>query len=202
MAQYGSSIQTMQITTGKARTTMDTYVASGTPTPYLPNGAKAQLGAAYYDNTPSTTYPNGMPAKYRYVRYNSTANAAVIAYPGPVFWTDKARTTVSSTMSEGLTGTQQDIAGWMMINSTDVSTLTAAILNGNFVWICVAGLVTVAASAASMAAGDWLIGDGSTAWLPVRVAGGTQSGYKYAAYALEAVSVAVTNNIFVICESL
>ncbi len=201
MAQYGSSIQTMQITTGKARTTLDTYVASGTPTPYLPNGAKAQLGAAYYDNTPSTTYPNGLPAKYRYVRYNSTANAAVSAYPAPVFWSDKAHTTVTSTMSESLTGTQQDIAGWLMINSTDLTTLTATILNGNFVWVCVAGLVTTAASAGSTAAGDWLIGS-ATAWLPVLVAGGTQSGYKYAAYALEAVSVNVTNNIFVICESL
>lgn len=196
MAQYGMTIQLMQF--GSPRTYMDVYTT--VPGPYPPYGQKAPLGAAYMDNTPSTTYPWGVPAKYRYVRYNSTANAAVVGYPAPVFWTDAGRTTVTSTMSEGITATQQDLAGWMMLNSGDQTALTATILNGNFVFICVAGLVTGAASAASIAAGDWLIG-GATAWTPVRVAGGTASGYKIGAYALTAVSSS-KSDIVVQCESL
>ena len=194
--QYGASLQTMQF--GNPRTTMDVY--STTPGPYPPYNQKAQLGAEYIDNTPSTTYPWGVPAKYRYVRYNSTANAAVVAYPAPVFWTDEGHTTVSSTMSEGVTATQQDLAGWMMLNSGDQTSLTAAILNGNFVYICVAGLVLGAASAASIVAGDWLIG-GATAWTPVRVASGTATGYKQGAIALTAVSSS-KSDIFVVVESL
>jgi hypothetical protein len=201
MAQYGASLQTAQVTTGNVRTTIDTYVATGTITPYQPNGARNPVGMKYYDNTPSTTYPNGLPAAYRYVRYSSTANAAVIAYPGPVFWTDIGKTTVTSTMSEGLTATQQSLAGWLMPNSTDISGLTAAILNGNWVWICVAGVVLNAASAASIAKGDFLIGS-SGAWVPVRVASGTAPTYLLGALALADVAGSYYNTIDVKVESL
>ncbi len=199
MPLYGQSQQSMQVTTGNFRTTMDAYQASTVVQPYQPNGAKAIVGGAIYDDTPSVTYPNGILSKYRYVRYNSTANAAVVAFPAPVFWTDEAKTTVTSTLTESISATVQDIAGWLMPNSTDISGLTAALLNGNWVWICVAGYVKGGAAAAG-SAGDWLVGS-SGAWVPVVVASGTNTGLRKAAY-LMANAAASIADIFVTVESL
>ncbi len=196
--QYGPSIQTADIETQNVRTNYDAYTT--TPNRLQPNGARNPVAAAYYDDTATTTYVNGVPAKYRYLRYNSSNNATVVAYPAPVFYSDIGRTTVTSKMSEGYTATQQDLAGWLMPNSGDLTSLTAALLNGNWVWVCVAGLVTGAASAGSVVKGDWLIG-GATPWVPVRVQPVTGTGYLVGAYALTNVSSS-KSDIIVLVESL
>lgn len=153
MGQYGPCDYTVQVTTGNFRTTMDKFDANK-----LNNGAVNTLGCAYYDNGPQpplVANVNGVVTKYRYVRYNSTANSvAVQAAPAAVYWTDATMTTVTGKVSEAL-GAQGFPAGLLMPNSTDITGLTAALLNGNFVWIAVAGIVLAVASAAA-AAGDQL----------------------------------------------
>lgn len=214
MAQYGASYQSMEIFTGNPRTVLDPLVANTYSAPTgayePPYGQLNNLGASYFDNTGKATLngtvtftPFGVPTKYRYVKYLSTDTTAVKGYPSPVFWVDEQMTTVSDKMSEGYTTTQQSIAGWLMVNSTDLTTLTITILNnsgnGSGVLIAVAGFVS-AAGAAAAGAGDWLIG-GATAWTPVVVASGTSTGYRQAAYALTAAS-SNQADIFVTVESL
>lgn len=195
MAQYAPSDQNIQVTTGNVRTVLD---VRDTTKPN--NGAPNALGSSYYDNPTSTANPNGVPVKYRYVRYNSTANSAVKAAPGLVYWVDNTYTTVTSTMSEGITGTLNDVAGFMMVNSTDLTTLTATLLNGNFVWICVGGYVKAAIVAAATAVGDAEVGGGA-AWVPVRVASGTAPTGRPAGFALTAISGS-TADVYVTCESI
>lgn len=212
MAQYGYSSQLSEVFTGNVRTVMDPLSASTSFTNLNPPvGALNPFGTVYMDNAPSATLngtvtklPSGIPSKYRYVKYLSTDTTAVKAYPSPVFWVDEQMTTVSDKMSEGYTTTQQSIAGWLMVNSTDLTTLTITLLNnggnGSGVFICVAGFVSNA-NVVTASAGDWLIG-GATAWTPVAVASGTSTGYKQAAYLLVASVSNAAADIFVEVESL
>lgn len=196
MAYFGFNEQT-QITTQNVRTTLDLYNASllQTGPTASSGGAMNTLGQAYYDYDP--TY--GFWTKYRYVKYKSTDATAMVGYPAPVFWTDEYKTTVSSKMSEGLPATQQSLAGWLMLNTTDLSTITLALLQSNYCFIAVGGFVKAGASAASIVKGDWLIG-GATPWVPVRVASGTPTGYTQGAYALSNVSSS-KSDLFIVLES-
>lgn len=144
MAKFGPNDPTLQVTTGNFRTTMDLFDATK-----LNNGAVNSLGSAYFDSPSTLANPNGAPTKYRYVRYNSAANTiAVQANPVAVYWTDFTFTTVSMKVSESW-GVQSGFAGILMPNSTDFAGLTAAKLNGNFVWIAVAGVVAGVVSSAA-----------------------------------------------------
>lgn len=145
MAQYGPTDYTLQVTTGNFRTTMDVFNASAPN-----NGAVNSLGAALFDNASTAANPNGAPTKYRYVRYQSTANPAVQAAPAAVWWKDATYTVVTGVSAEAWGGASS-FAGLLMPNSTDKAGLTAAILNGNFVWIAVAGIVTGVVFAAGAA---------------------------------------------------
>lgn len=158
------------VSTGNVYTTIDTYYASpsasGQTIPpsqtALPNGAYNYPGQAYL--LPISTFGlqgqngQGAPPVVRYVRYNSTANPAVVAAPAPVYWKDETFTVVTGVFSEGLTGTANSLAGWLLPNTTAISGLTAAILNGNWCFIAVSGFVPGATSVATTAAGDTLIG--------------------------------------------
>lgn len=159
MAQFSPSNQTVQVTTGNVRTTVDFPNTSlGTPLPYPTGVFPNPLGSTFWDNAITVANPNGQPTKYRYVKYQSTANPAVQANPAAVYWTDLTMTTVSGAVAEGWGG-QSSFAGIMMPNTTDLTTLTAALLNANggaAVWIAVAGIVTGVVSAAA-AAGDQLM---------------------------------------------
>lgn len=220
MAQYGSAYQTLEIFTGNVRTVQDLLAATSvggttainyTANAAYPNNQLNYFGSVYYDNAPSaklegvlTQLPNGIPSKYRYVKYLSTDVTAMKAYPAPVFWVDEQMTTVSDKMSEGFTATQESLAGWLMLNTTDLTTVTITNLNnsgnGCGVLICVAGFVA-AANVVTGSAGDWLIG-GATAWTPVNVAAGTATGYKLGAYYLQASISNAAADIFVTVESL
>jgi len=198
MSQYGSSIQTAQITTGNVRTTIDPR-----DTTFPNNKAVNPLGEKYYDNPVLVVGElSGSPVAYRYVRYNSTTNAAWLAEPAPVYWVDAAHTTVTGTFSEGLTATSADIAGYAMPNTTDLSQFTGAQLatavNGNFIWIQVFGRILGAFAPGSTAVGDLLIGATGN-FTSARIANhATQTADTPLAWATTAVSSSKSNQWVVV----
>lgn len=164
---FGASQQTAQITTGNVRTTYDPYKTTG---PIPPGGLPNALGTTYYDvggavgaPTSGPGNPAGVSTLYKYVLYKSTTNPALVAAPAIVYYTDNTYTVVSGTLADGLTGKACDAAGLLMPNTTDVSGLTAAILNnsgnGSGVWIAVGGYVKGGyIGALTIATGDYLYG--------------------------------------------
>lgn len=211
MAQFGASIQTAQVTTGNFRTTVDQFVSGYTGYPGNP-GARAIPGSSYYDSTGSftavttaTPYGNefGPPGKYRYVRYYSTSNPALtgLTAPAPVYWVDTTYTTVTPVYSESVTGGINAVAGILMVNTTDLvglvnSTPTTGqtALQGNFVWICVAGFVANAIGAASTAADDAVIGSVTT-FVPGRTAALTAPTDRVIGWAQSALGTPATGQI-------
>lgn len=159
------------VSTGNVYTAIDTYTATSSTSqtiantyPSYPNGAMNQPGQAYL--LPENTFGllnakgQGAPLVVRYVRYNSTANPALVAGPAPVYWTDETFTTVSGVFTEGIangTGSANSLAGFLLPNTTSVSGLTAAQLNGNWCFIAVSGFVSAAYLAAG-AVGGLVIG--------------------------------------------
>jgi hypothetical protein len=124
---------------------------------YVNNGALNPLGTLWTSPSPSqsstvlaTTGGYGCFTTYKYVRYNSTANPAMVAGPAPVYYTDETFTVVSGVFTEGIvstTGSANSIAGFLLPNTGSVagvglgSGVSATLLNGNFVWIAVEGFV-------------------------------------------------------------
>lgn len=189
MAQYGPTNQTVEFRNPRTQVDLPilTTVSVGPfPSPQFPN----QLGVVYYDNPVTIANPNGAPTKYRYVQFKGTAAPAIQARPAAVWWIDATMTTVTPTLSEGWGG-QSSFAGLLMPNSTDVSTLTTAILQANGgagVWIAVAGIVAGVASAAAAAgaqmfaaAADWATNGGFTTAAVGAATVGRQAGYAFAA---------------------
>jgi hypothetical protein len=123
------------------------------------NGALNPLGSIWTIPAPSNGgntllataagYGNFMSVKY--LRYSSTANAAVNVGPGICYYTDETFTTVSGTMSEGINGSNSSVAGFMLPNKGVVAgvglgttAFTAALLNGNYIFVAVGGFVPAA----------------------------------------------------------
>lgn len=157
------------VSTGNVFTAIDTYTATSTVNQTippsqtaLPNGAYNYPGQAYL--LPISTFGlqnqngQGAPLVVRYVRYNSTANPALLAVPAPVYWKDETFTVVTGVFSEGQTAGAASLAGWLLPNTASVSGLTAAILNGNWCFIAVSGFLAGAASVAGAASGATIIG--------------------------------------------
>lgn len=195
------------VSTGNIFTAIDTYYASPSTTGQtippsqtaLPNGAYNLPGQAYL--TPvvpgllSGVNGQGAPPVVRYVRYISTANPALVAFPAPVYWTDETFTNVSGVFSEGnpaATGNLNSFAGYLLPNTASVSGLTAAALNGNWVFICTSGFIKGAYVPASTAIGDALVGVTGNFTL-ARVASGTAPTSKRIAQALTAISGGVAD---------
>jgi hypothetical protein len=123
------------------------------------NGALNPLGSLWTIPSPSqggntllaTSTGYGSFLTVKYVRYNSTANPAVVTGPAPVYYVDETFTTVSGVFSEGIvasTGSANSIAGFLLPNSGTVTgvglgttAFTATLLNGNYVFIAVQGFV-------------------------------------------------------------
>lgn len=182
---------------GTVFTAIDTYNTAQTN-----NGAANMLGARF--PYPPLTVPIGAPAAGQgvqgviaYVQYKSTSNPNVLAQPGLVYWGDKSYTWVTGVSSEGAFGAN-GVAGYMFVNTTNYpGSLTGAqvatLLNptpgslGNFLWIAVGGYLPGATSAASVAAGDFLIGSG-TAFTPARMVAGTAPTNRVVGMAATAVS--------------
>jgi hypothetical protein len=154
------------------------------------NGAQndlGSLGVLAVCNQFSLSNGRGTTLVGRYVRYNSTANPALLAAPGPVYWKDETFTTVTGVSTESVGGVNM-VAGLMLINTTTVSGLTAATLNGNFVWIAVAGFVPgVTSIGVTYAAGDAMIG-AATNFTVGKVAAGTAPTNQVIGYAASATS--------------
>jgi hypothetical protein len=201
---FGLPVATPRITTGNVRTTYDLFTpAPGAstpgPTPAPFGGLANPLGTTFTDvggpdsvSGTLTQLPLLSTAIYRYVLYKSATNPALIANPGVVSYTDNTFTIVSGAMADGVTATASDFAGYLMPNTTDLSALTATILNnggnGSGVWICVGGFVKAARSLAAVAVGDTLVGGGTGSFIPARVASATAATFVRTATALTAVS--------------
>ena len=191
MAQFGASIQTAQVTSGNFQTTVDPYVSGYAGYPNNP-GERAIPGAAYYDSTGTFSNPWGAPGKYRYVRYYDSANTAItnLTAPAPCYWTDETYTTVTPIYNQGTATGLNGVAGLIMPNLTALPSLVLATtgtgigqtpLNGNWIWICVGGLVKSVIGVTGAVAGDKLIGS-TTAFTPGLVVAATTTGYRVIGY--------------------
>jgi hypothetical protein len=185
------------ITTGNPYTTIDTY-----NTAVINNGALNPLGSHYFwpPLNPASIVTKGIGAQamIAYVQYKSTSNPNLIASPGIVYWVDNTFTTVTGVSSESAFGIN-GVAGYLLLNTTNYpGSLTGAalalLLNpsggsaaGNFCWIQTGGYVIGARSAASVAAGDFLIGS-TTTFNPARMVANTAPTNRVVGMAVTAVS--------------
>ena len=139
-------------------------------------------------------------ARYKYVLYKSTTNPALVANPGLVYYTDETQTVVSGASADGQTNSGASLAGVMMLNTTDLTTVTATLLNnggnGSGIWICIGGFVKGCTTVAATAAGDTLVGGGGTAFTPsTHIAAGTAPTFTKTLTALTAVASGVSDVI-------
>ena len=185
------------ITTGNPYTTIDTYNSA-----LLNNGALNNLGAHYYwpPLNPGNIVTKGIGAQatIAYVQYKSASAPACIASPGLVYWVDNTFTSVTGVYSESAFGIN-GVAGYMLVNTTNYpGSLTGAALAallqpgggsvaGNYIWIQTGGYVIGARSAASVAAGDFLIGS-TTTFNPARMVANTAPTNRVVGMAVTAVS--------------
>jgi len=189
MGALAPFVSTYEIFTGNPLTVNDAFV---TTPPFagsnlFPNGARMQPGRAIYYSLASGA--NFLWQKFRYVRYNPTAAATLVAgqFP-PVYWKDNTFTVVTPTASEGLLGLN-GIAG-ALVNMT----VTA----GNWCFVQVAGYSPTLISAASVAAGDILYGH-ATAQTVTRVASGAAAPIQKVFYlALTAIASSVSTGLIMV----
>jgi len=190
---FGLPVATPRVTTGNVRTTYDLYTPSPGattpgPTPAAFNGLANPLGTTFMDiggpdsvSGTTTQLPVGQVAIYKYVLYKSTTNPALTTCPGVVYYTDNTGLIVSGSPTDGYVGQTTagaavDGAGYMMLNTTDLTTVTATLLNnggnGSGVWICIGGFVKAGDVPSSVVAGDFIysqLQSAGTAWIPFRL---------------------------------
>jgi hypothetical protein len=181
---FGMAVNTPRISTGNVRTTYDPIVAAvtaaggGVVPGYVSQNLPQPFGTTFMDiggsdsvSGTTTQLPVGQVAVYKYVLYKSTTNPAVVALPGVVYYTDNTGLIVSGSPTDGVIGSVtaaagMDGAGIMMVNSGDLTTLTATLLNngtaGSGVWICIGGFCKAVASVTGGVAGDKLYGNTQT----------------------------------------
>lgn len=127
------------------------------------NGALQPLGTIYQAPlNPDSIVTAGIGANVylKYVRYNPTVTQVLKNGPMLMYWKDNTFTTVTGLASEAYEGIN-NIAGWMLYNTTAVTGATAAQVNGNFIWLFVGGFLPGAWVTAATA-GDSIYGAAST----------------------------------------
>jgi hypothetical protein len=217
---FGMAVNTPKISTGNVRTTYDPIVAAqtaagvGVVPGYVYQNQAQPFGTTFMDiggsdsvSGTTTQLPVGQVAVYKYVLYKSTTNPAVIGVPGLVYYTDNTGLVVSGSPTDGFigattAGSASDLAGIMMVNSGDLTTLTATLLNngtsGSGVWICIGGFVKAANCASATVAGDFLIGNTTTSgtqWASARIAAaGTVTAQRLLGIALTSKATVNTQN--------
>jgi hypothetical protein len=166
MAIFNVSNQLLQIDTGKVRTNL--YNPSLGFAPWAGLGENQVLGQRYFGTT-NVQVPNAnsSPAIFMLVQYLSTsaittANLTTAAAPAPVYWTDNTFTTITAISTEGIGGTTLGLnfpAGYMMVNTTDLTSLTAAQLVGAQIIIQIAGYLKGAYGPTTGTAGigNWIV---------------------------------------------
>jgi hypothetical protein len=155
------------------------------------NGARNAVGAVHFIPAPSqggqgygsgslailptgVGYASGLWVKY--VLYKSTANPALLAAPGPVYYTDETFTTVSGAPAEAFVASNPTYsAGFLLPNTGSVagvgvgSAISATILNngglGSYVWIGVCGFVPSASVGAVTQGNPFMAG--TVAFTPI-----------------------------------
>ena len=153
------------------------------------NGAANPLGSLYYlgpgeGGLQSQQYLSATASKgagsglwVKYVLYKSTDTSAVQAGPAPVYWTDETYTQVTDIESESATATTNSVAGWLLPNTTVLSTAFSITVlrnggNGSYVFIGLSGWIGGCFIGASSVKGYGLIGS-ATAWTPVQLTNAT-----------------------------
>lgn len=177
------------IDSGSALTTIDSYVTTNTNgNNSLTNGAMNTPGGIYMTQpSPATISTNGVgsPRFLKYVRYNPTASQAILAGPAIVYWKDETFTVVTGLLSESFGGASgiNNVAGWLLPNTTSVPSLsTATNINGNWCFIHIGGFLPNAAPTACTV-GDSIYG-ATGAFTTGHTATATASPQRVAAYAL------------------
>jgi hypothetical protein len=191
MAIYNVTNQLLQIDTGKALTQY--WNPNQSPISVYAQIGEIQVPGQRYFAVGSQTAANpfGSQLVLELVYYSSIAQPAPTSAPAPVYWTDNTYTTVTGVQSESLIGLN-GIAGYMMVNTTSVTGLTAANIQGAQLLIAIAGRLVGAVAPASTVAGDWIVGAAGN-WIPARVAQGTAPGYRTFGVAETAVSGGLAN---------
>jgi len=198
VAFLNPSNQLIQIDTGKARTYL--FNANVSPISVYANLGEIQVpGQRYFSLVNATAAnPYGAPAIYELVYYKSTAQPAPVAAPAPVWWTDETFTTVTGVYSESFGGLSQMAAGYLMPNTTDLTGLTAALLQGALLLIQVAGLLPGGyAPTTTPGAGNWITGSAGN-WTSTGGAGAPTSrpfGVQLAAAVAGVADILVTSDI-------
>jgi len=172
----------VRITSGNVQTTLDSVAKNPVGSIYSP---PANLGA------PLSTKGLGAQPVYKYVYYNSTANPAPVAAPAPVYYTDESFTTVSGNAAEAyFTTLGACIAGYIMPNTTALSTLTAAQLNQSYLFMQIGGLLVGAyapTTTTAAAPGNAIVGSTTGNWastvLTVAAVAGRSAGWQWTAIA-------------------
>lgn len=185
MAYFGASNQLIQIDTGKARTYL--FNKSLSPISVYANINEVQVTGQRFvavDNTSAST-PYGTPAIYMLVNYLSTsalvtANLTTAGAPAPVYWTDNTFSTVTAITTEAFATTPIAFpAGYLMVNTVSLPTLTAAQVIGAQLLIQVAGYLKGAYAPAqgTVGIGSTIVGFAGT-FQSNGVAAGTAATYK------------------------
>jgi hypothetical protein len=189
MAIFNYSNQLLQIDTGASRTFFyNPTLGLGAITPYQGIGENQVLGQRYVGVTNTTpTNPAGSPAYFMLVQYLATsalttANLTTANAPAPVYWTDNTFTTVTAITTEGIGGTTLGLAfpaGFMMLNKTSVTGLTAAQLLGAQILIQVGGYLKGAymSSSSSAGIGAWIVPSAGT-FSSAFIAAGSSATYQ------------------------
>lgn len=152
-------IDFVEVSSGSVYTTIDTYNSA-----LLNNGATQLLGSIYQAPlvpANQSVAGGGSNQVFKYVRYNPTVSQALLTGPTLMYWKDETFTTVTGLYSEAFAGIN-NIAGWLLYNTTALSTATAAQINGNFCYIQVGGFLGGAYVTAAAAAGAAIFGAAST----------------------------------------
>lgn len=187
MAIFNVSNQLLQIDTGKVLTYL--YNPTLGFAPWAGLGENQVLGQRYFAVVNSTAVnPSGAPAIFVLAKYLSTAQPAPVAAPAPVYWTDETYTTVSGVESEGSGLGINSVAGYLMVNTTSVPTLTAAILQGSYVLVQVAGYLPGAyGPTTGGGAGASIVGSAGN-WTSTAIAAGTAPTGRTIGYQVTAIS--------------
>lgn len=126
----------VRISTGNVQTVLDVNALNAVGSVYSPPPNQS---------LPQTTKGFGAQPVFKYLQYKSTTQPTPVAGPAPVYYTDESFTTVSGNAAEAfVTVNGCCLAGYLQVNTTSVSTLTAAILQLSYVFVQIGGLVTAA----------------------------------------------------------
>lgn len=180
----------VRISTGNLATVLDNNPLNPVGCIYAPPANQA---------LPQATAGFGAQPVVKYVQYKSTSQPAPVAAPAPVYYTDESFTTVSGNAAEAFFTTGGlYIAGYLLPNTTSISTLTAAILQSCYVWIQIGGLLRGAwGPTAGAAQGNAISGLNTGNWTSTGTAGtGRQLGFQLTTVASSVCDVLVSGDVF------